>query len=691
MGSQARARELLRKGLGDQARFRDQQLEAILALVDGRGRVLLVQRTGWGKSLVYFIAAALLREQEAGPTILISPLLSLMDDQIRAAGRFGLQVKKITSDNRDEWNEVEAASSEDTVDLLLISPERLANERFQTGALRTIRRGIGMLVVDEAHCISDWGHDFRPDYQRIDRLVKGLPASVPMLASTATANNRVIDDIAKQLGGKLQVIRGELGRESLHLQVVELPSQAERLAWLAEYLPDAPGCGIVYVLTRADAKRVSDWLAHRGIDAPAYLGGLAAEERQELERRLLANEVKALVATVALGMGFDKPDLGFVVHYQRPGSPIAYYQQIGRAGRAIERAEVVLLSGEEDDAIAEYFIAGAFPPEQELRDVLGALEAADELSLSAIERAVNMSRGKVARALKLLEVQGFVSYENGRYARTPTPFELDGERIANVTGQREREQQAMQQFVASEECLMGFIRAELDDPASEGCGRCANCDGPFAPRAPGEQAVIDALFYLQRYSLPIEPRKRWPYRLSGGRPTNIPEAHQLREGRALSIYGEVGWGRLVKGGKYLAGSFHEQLVEAVAEMLTVHWQPDVEPEWVTAIPSLRHPDLVPGFAQRLAEQLRLPYKTALEKIANTNPQKDMENSVHQAENALSSFRAVPEEIAAGPVLLVDDIVDSGWSLTVCGVLLAEAGSGPVVPVALAQASKGGEE
>ncbi len=684
----ARAERLLEQALGDDARFRPGQLDAILDLVEQRARVLVVERTGWGKSVVYFIATRLLRDEGLGPTILISPLLSLMRDQVRMAETLGVRAMTMDSTNASRWDEIEQALENDEVDLLLVSPERLANDRFRTQTVRSIPRGIGLFVVDEAHCISDWGHDFRPDYRRIRRITQALPPSVPLLATTATANERVIADIEEQLGPDLLVVRGPLGRTSLHLQVVHLDDQAERLAWLAEYLPRVQGSGIVYTLTVADARRVSAWLAARGIDAPAYHGRVDKDERRRLEQALRDNEVKVLVATVALGMGFDKPDLGFVVHFQRPGSAITYYQQIGRAGRALTRAEVVLLSGREDDAIAEHFIDGAFPPEDVLR---GVLASTDELSpgarLKDIEGRVNATRGVIDRALKLLEIEGAVVHENRYWIRTVNRWEPDTDRIAGVTAARQAEQGRMRAYVETNGCLMRFLTRELDDPEAANCGRCANCAKAFAPTSVDPALVREAVRFLRRSYRPIEPRKRWPSGLDGRR-GDIPEQQQLREGRALAVYGDAGWGELVKAGKYGGEGFSDELVEAVAEMIETDLQPEPFPTWVTAVPSLRSPELVPDFARRLASRLGLPYRSALVKVRNTPQQKHMENSVKQAGNALGSFGTAPAGDVSGPVLLVDDMVDSGWSLTVCGVALREAGSGPVYPVVLAQTTTG---
>jgi len=633
----AAAQGLLRQALGDDARFRDGQLDAILALVEQRARVLVVQRTGWGKSVVYFVATRILRDEGLGPTILISPLLSLMRDQVRMAAMLGVRAATMDSTNTSQWDELEQRLADDKVDLLLVSPERLANTRFQGQTLRSITRGIGLFVVDEAHCISDWGHDFRPDYRRIRRITQSLPAGVPVLATTATANDRVIADIEEQLGPNLVVVRGPLARDSLHLQVIVLHDQAERLAWLAEYLAQADGSGIVYVLTVADARRVSEWLALLGIEAPAYYGSLANDERQRLEAALRTNDVKALVATVALGMGFDKPDLKFVVHYQRPSSAIAYYQQIGRAGRSVARAEVILLAGREDDAIAEYFIDAAFPPEDVLRDVLACVDESDGLRLRDLEASVNARRTTIERALKILEVDGAVARDDSRWVRTANPWEPDAARVAGVTAARHAEQLRMRAYVETPECLMRFLTRELDDPGDDRCGRCANCAGSFVARQVDAVLAQAAARFLRRAYRPIEPRKSWPPGL-GERTGSIPEPSRLREGRALAVYGDAGWGQLVKAGKYGGDGFADELVVAVVDMIESDLHADPTPSWVTAVPSRRNPELVPAFALRLAGRLGLPYRSAIVKVRDTPPQKDMQNSVQQARNAIGPAR-----------------------------------------------------
>jgi ATP-dependent DNA helicase RecQ len=687
MTTRERSQSLLDEALGPQARFREGQVEAIVATVDDRARVLVVQRTGWGKSLVYFLATRILRDRGSGPTLLISPLLSLMRDQLLMAGRIGVRARTINSGNFEEWDDVERALRAGEVDLLLVSPERLGNERFRERTLGLMDHAVGLFVVDEAHCISDWGHDFRPDYRRIGRLIQRLPPGVPLLATTATANNRVIADIGEQLGEDLVTIRGPLTRESLRLQVIELLDQAQRLAWLAENLPQLPGSGIVYCLTVADCERVAEWLASRGIAVAAYYGPLETDERQVLEDRLRRNEVKALVATVALGMGFDKPDLGFVIHFQRPPSAIAYYQQIGRAGRELDDAAIVLLHGREDDEIANYFIATAFPREDDLRSVLLELERSEGLTKSELAARINLSVTRIERCLKALELDEAIFKDGPRYFRSTNPWAPERDRIANVIAQRRFELERIRAFSETDDCLMRFLAAELDDPAPEPCGRCANCAGDFVSRAVNEDILLEAIAFLQRSFRLIKPRKRWPAGGVGERTGQIPEELQADQGRALSIYGDAGWGLLVADAKYREDRFDQRLVEAAAQLVRDVWQPDPSPTWVTAIPSLRT-DLVPDFAQRLAHSLGLPYRESIVKAQEKPPQKEMENSVQQARNVIDAFEARPGEVTDEPVLLVDDIVDSGWSMTICAMRLRQAGCGPVYPVALAVAAQG---
>jgi ATP-dependent DNA helicase RecQ len=729
---------LLREMLGSGAEFRDGQWEAIDLAANQRRRLLVVQRTGWGKSVVYFLAAKILRDAGAGPTLLISPLLSLMRNQILAAEKLGIRAATLHSENLEDWAQVETDLHANRVDVLMVSPERLGNTAFLQKLLPLIQGSIGMFVVDEAHCISDWGHDFRPDYRRIVRILRLLPPGVPVLCTTATANDRVVQDIESQIAN-LRVLRGPLVRHSLKLYNIKLDDQADRLAWLAHFLPQLPGSGIIYTLTVQDARRAAEWLARQGIVARAYHADLEASQRIEAEQQLLGNEVKALVATVALGMGFDKPDLGFVIHFQRPGSVVAYYQQVGRAGRAVDSAFGILLSGREDDEIQDYFINSAFPPLEVMSGVLRVLGKAGTLTVEEIGAELNYGRGALEKALRLLEVDGAVEHDRKGYSRTANPWQPDAARYEQVTQRRRAEVEEIKRYVEHRGCLMEFLSRALDDPAAAPCGKCMNCAGQTERRAVPPTLVQAAVDFLQHDALVLEPRIWWPKpalgeldkvlpgaldRFEKGRPKMVlPERLRAQKGRALCMYGDAGWGHEVARGKYQTGRFSDALVTAAAELIQSQWKPEPPPQWVTAIPSQRHAELVRDFAQRLALSLDLPFVPALRKRGDTQPQKEMRNSARQLHNVLRAFevteapiinasgavaaapevtgifqqlaRRVSASVGNGPtlppvpVLLVDDMVDSGWTLTLAAVLLQHHGSGPVYPFALAKASPRG--
>lgn len=681
-----RALELLRIGSGRvDANFRDGQEDAIRHIVEGRGRLLVVQKTGWGKSFVYFIAIKLLREAGNGPALLISPLLALMRNQIAAAERMGVRAATINSDNQDEWANVEAKLGQGEIDILLISPERLANERFSTQVLAGIASQIAMLVIDEAHCISDWGHDFRPHYRLLERIVKTLPTNLRLLATTATANNRVMDDLTAVLGPNLDISRGDLNRTSLALQTIRVPSQAERLAWLAEQLAALQGHGIIYTLTVRDANQVADWLKTQGINVEAYTGE-TGNGREALEQALLGNRVKALVATTALGMGYDKPDLAFVIHYQTPGSVVAYYQQVGRAGRALDAAYGVLLSGEEETDITDWFIQSAFPTRNEVADVLDALEAeSNGLSIRELMGRVNLSYGRIEKTISLLSLESPapIAKHSSKWQLTAAKLhESFWQRAERLTSLRRNEQQQMQEYVGLPFGQhMGFLINALDGDPN------ATSPPPLPPLSADVNPALvrEAVAFLRRTSLPIEPRRKWP---DGGMPQygvkgmlSLP--HQAQPGKALCIWGDAGWGGLVRQGKYQDSHFADDLVAACVTMVQ-EWNPQPAPTWVTCVPSLRHPDLVPNFAQRLAVALGLAFHTVLAKTDNRPEQKTMANSTQQARNIDGSLALNGQPVPHGPALLVDDMVDSRWTLTVSAWLLRKNGSGEIWPLALAE-------
>ncbi|MBN0046487.1 RecQ family ATP-dependent DNA helicase [Streptomyces actuosus] len=697
---------------GGPARLREDQWQAVAALVEERRRALVVQRTGWGKSAVYFVATALLRRRGAGPTVIVSPLLALMRNQVEAAERAGIRARTINSANPEEWSTVHGEIDRGETDVLLISPERLNSVDFRENVLPGLAATTGLLVVDEAHCISDWGHDFRPDYRRLRTMLAELPAGVPVLATTATANARVTADVAEQLGtgaGEALVLRGPLERESLRLGVLELPDAAHRLAWLAEQLDRLPGSGIVYTLTVAAAEEATAYLRQRGHQVASYTGRTENADRVQAEADLLGNRVKALVATSALGMGFDKPDLGFVVHLGSPSSPIAYYQQVGRAGRGVEHADVLLLPGREDEAIWRYFADTAFPPEEQVRQTLSALAGAGRpLSVPALEAVVDLRRNRLETMLKVLDVDGAVQRVKGGWTATGAPWAYDAERYAWVARQRAAEQQAMRDYIGTPRCRMEFLRRQLDDEGAAPCGRCDNCAGAWIDGSVPTEALAGAVKELDRPGVEVEPRRMWPTGMPAlgidlkGR---IPAGEQCATGRALGRLSDIGWGNRLR--PLLAdgapdGPVPDDVLRAAVAVLADWarspggWASDApdattRPVGVVALPSRTRPQLVASLAEGVATIGRLPLLGTLAHTVPDGAHTARRHNSAQRLATLSGAFSVPGELAEaltrtpGPVLLVDDCTDSGWTLAVAARLLRRAGSGPVLPLVLAAA------
>jgi len=689
------ATSVLRRLVGrPDATFRDGQLEAVDALVASRRRVLVVQRTGWGKSAVYFVATALRRAEGAGPTVIVSPLLALMRDQVAAAQRAGVRAVTMNSANAEEWGAVSAALAADEVDVLLVSPERLNNPRFRDEQLPDLARRCGLLVVDEAHCVSDWGHDFRPDYRRIRDLLTTLPEHTPVLATTATANARVVTDVVEQLGAgghDVLTLRGGLARESLRLGVLRQTSPEQRLAWLLAHLDSLPGSGIVYALTVSAAEDVAAALREAGHAVQSYTGRTDPADRERLEAALRDNEVKALVATSALGMGFDKPDLGFVLHLGAPSSPVAYYQQVGRAGRATDRADVLLLPGPEDRDIWAYFASASMPRQEQADAVLRALaESGRPLSTVALESIVDVRRARLELLLKVLDVDGAVQRVPGGWTATGQPWSYDGERYARVSAAREREQDLMLAYERTEGCRMAFLQESLDDPSAAPCGRCDACSGPWFPTDIPDTAVTTARGRLERAGVELGPRAQWPSgmdRLGVPLKGRIPAGEAMQTGRALARLTDLGWGQRLRSLLREDATAGPDLLRACVPVLR-DWDWEERPVGVVAVPSRRRPALVDSTARGLAEIGRLPYLGALELVADGPVGDPGGNSAFRLAGVWGRLAVGPQLASAvagagGPVLLVDDVAHSRWTLTVAAQALRRAGAASVLPFTLA--------
>ena len=675
----------LKKCYGTDAEFREGQEEAIQGILQGK-RTLVVQRTGWGKSLVYFLATKILRKKSDGLTLIISPLLALMNNQIDSANKLGLQVETINSENKEEWAHIVYLLEINAVDALIISPERLANEEFKNILVNCLKFRIGLFVVDEAHCISDWGHDFRPDYRRIVDIIQVLPSNVPVLATTATANDRVVNDIKNQLGESLLISRGSLMRDSIAIQVVRMYTKEERMAWLADNLHALPGTGIIYCLTVNDCKMVNKWLQTNGVNSQCFYAALASEEKNLALANFMDNKIKALVATVAFGMGVDKPDIGFVVHFQKPGNIVAYYQQIGRAGRAIDHAYAILLCGREDDEIHHFFIDSAFPTEALMDDVIQTVREHPGIKLTDFEKYINMKQNKIKACIKYLQVNGDIYKEKNLYYKSAKKWKPDLEKSTAITELRKKELKQMNDFTHISGCYMEYIASVLDDPMAQKCHRCANCLGKemISSTAPREKIAMAQRFLREDFNV-IEPRKRWPPNFCVDGAYKIDDAFLCEEGRVLSKYGDAGWGKMTSEGKYRDEYFDDQLVEASYKLLK-DFVKEQKIQWVTNISSKRRPQLVKDFAQRLAKRLGLEYADVILKTVDVKCQKEWNTSYLQCQNAYNSFEVDERLVKNENVLLVDDMVDSRWTFTVCGYKLRKKQCGKVYPYALANSA-----
>ena len=679
------ARAALRRLVGDDADFHDHQLEAIEAVV-ARRRALVVQRTGWGKSAVYFIGCRLLRDRGAGPLLVLSPLLVLMRNQVDAATKLGLHAVTINSSlRREERSEAIAATRQ--ADIIFVTPETLQAPWFAEEVLARLPDGISGVVVDEVHCISEWGHDFRPKYRRIHAFLDRLPSNVAVLGTTATANARTVADIQDQLGDDLLVIRGPLVRDSLRLHVTDASSQPHRLAWLATFIARQSGAGIVYALTTHDCERIAGWLVSQGIDAVAYHAGRGDDERRDIEQRLIEDRVDAVVATTALGMGYDKPNPGWVVHYQTPAGPVAYYQQVGRAGRGVDDAMGVMLRGREDEDIHQWFIDSAYPPEQVATDLLDLLDGADDgMSESQVLARLNIQASRLKATLVILEDEGVVLRDGSRWHRTIKPYDYPAERVATVAAAKRAEFDALVAYSQGESCLMEQLQVLLDDPTAAPCGRCGPCTGTGALDGIADGVSPDLVAaagqYLWRDAGQIPPRKQWPAGAVGPVPSGrIAADRQALPGRVLGRAQDGGYGTEVADAA-AAGALTDRLAAGIDRLVT-SWEMDAAPTWVTWVPSRSHAPFVEAVATHVAGVLGVEARPAIAKDPDAPRQREMQNSQQAAANAFDAL-SVTGPVPDGPVLLVSDVVNTRWTITVATTLLRDAGAGPVLPLAMCE-------
>lgn len=670
--------KILKSIYGKNANFRDGQYEAIEATMNNN-RTLVVQKTGWGKSLVYFICTKINREAKNGVTFVISPLLVLMDNQLEAAKSLGLKCDLLNSTVKDRKSEIIASLKRNELDMIFITPETLFSEEM-LDAIPSIK--IGLFVIDEIHCISDWGHDFRLEYGKLYKILNMIPKNVPVLGTTATANNRVVQDLKKQLGDKVYVSRGPLTRDSLAIQVLHLSTKAERYAWILQYINKLPGSGIVYCLTHHDCEHLSKFLNENGVAARPYYSRKDDELNQEAICLFMKNEIKAIVATTKLGMGYDKSDVGFVIHFQQPSNIVSYYQQIGRAGRNLDYANIILMSGQEDNAIIDYFINNAFPSEEDVQKIINVFKTGNGFSINDVLFRVNLRKNGVTKVLAFLEHEEFLYKENSKYYLSPKKYTYNREHYNKITKIRRQEQQQMLELINTNQCLSQFIVNKLDDTTALPCNKCINClQHDIIPSQIDSDILNKAYDYINGSVISIDPRKRWPNK-NYHDTTVIKYINQV--GICLSKYGDVGYGEMVKKDKYSGNNrFNDQLLER-SYLILKSFIKENNITHITNVPSLRS-NIVKDFAQRLAQKLNITYIDTIKKI-DASPQKEMQNSNYQFQNAYESFCYSYTGRLPKNIILFDDIVDSKWTITVCGYMLMENGCEKVFPFVLADSS-----
>lgn len=670
----------LRECYGEQANYYEGQEEAITGVLLGK-HALVIQQTGWGKSLVYFMATRLIRKYTKRFTLIISPLLALMSNQIDSATRLGLNVKTINSTNEEDWRDIFAGIGEGIVDALIISPERLANEDFRKMLGKGLTDRIGLFVVDEAHCISDWGHDFRPDYRRIVDLIKSLPQDISILATTATATDRVVEDIKQQLGESVVVSRGPLIRKSIALQTIYIRSREMKLAWLAEHINELPGTGIIYCLTIDDCNNLNSWLNQNGIASVAYTSRTDSSDKLRAVEQFHKNEVKVMVATTAFGMGYDKPDIGFVIHFQKPKDVVSYYQQIGRAGRQIDEAYAILLYSELDDYINKYFIENAFPTEAEMAAVFDALCQEPGLKVKDIQKIANMPRGKIDGVLTYLSVEGGVYSQDGRYYIKDEAWTPDLEKSAAITKLRYEELAVMNEFARTKDCYMQFLAKQLDDNTACACGKCANCLGrDIIGTDIAQEQLSSASDYIDNQYSVLESRKQWPANgLVGDGKLSIKQQFRLQDGLIMCAYSDTKLGQRLQQeiteDKTLSDESMELIYKCLGDYIAANNIVNV-----TYVPSNSRPEMLPRVAEKIAERFGLVCYAGLQKTSNTDSDEELNNSYMQWQRAWNSYAAV--DTMEGNTLLIDDMVDSKWTMTCCGYKLLEMGNGNVWPFAV---------
>ena len=698
--------------------FYDEQWEAIRRLLNGE-RILMIQRTGFGKSLCYQFPAT----QFSGITVIFSPLIALMRDQVKALNNKGISARYINSEQSAEEN---SSTIQDAlvgkVKILYIAPERQENMEWIEA---TRKMNLSMVVIDEAHTISVWGHDFRPAFRRIINLVKLLPQSLPVLATTATATKRVQQDIEQQIGGKLTTIRGLLVRDNFRLYVVKVHSEDEKLVWLAQNLNRIEGTGLIYTGTRVDTEIYAKWLAANGINAINYNAGHDPDTRKDTENGLMQNRYKCVVSTNALGMGIDKPDIRFIIHTQIPASPIHYYQEIGRAGRDGKPTTIILFYNEskdengiaEDYKLPKAFIDGARPSKEKYLKAIEALKQ-EPLTERGLMKATNLKQTQIRVIKADLIDQGIVSeVVNGRNKILEYQFgakELDTQSFEDVRIAKLKDLDAMVGYVKTIKPRMEYLCEFLDDDNNVKYSNCDNTNDfrenyfPVLEVSETSSKTHKPSNIKWSINIPLDNRIDiykndqlfgsfsrvidWDRFSLDEREfvESLLESHLVRKshivnGVAASYYGVSNVGSALHRSKYEnGGDFPDFLLRLTLKAFRKTFG-NTRFDMVLYVPPTHSGDLVKNFAVKFASVIKVPISHKLVKSRQTSEQKVFQNGWLKQDNVKDAFSYMsPEEINGKRIILLDDIFDSGATMKEIGKMLTAMGAETIVPVAIAK-------
>ena len=647
--------------------FYDEQWATIERLLKGE-RILLIEKTGFGKSLCYQFPAIIF----GAVTVIFSPLLALMRDQVNKLNSFGIAAQCINSEQSAEQNtDILQQAIDGKLKILYIAPERQENDIWLE-KVREIK--LSMVVVDEAHCISVWGHDFRPAFRRIISLVKLLPRDLPVLATTATATQRVEHDIMGQMGAGLHIIRGNLLRGNFLLYVIKVNSDEEKMAWLAEYSDKLEGTGILYTGTRSDAETWSRWLEFMGISSVSYHAGLDPASRIEVEQGLMSNRWKIIVSTNALGMGIDKPDIRFVIHTQIPQSPLHYYQEIGRAGRDSKPAKIILLYGPDDTALPLSFIESAKPAISKYERVTESIKN-ELLSEKEIVKKVDIKLNQF-RVIKadLLEQLIIREVKNGRIKKYEYIFgapSLNTQRFEELRTAKKADLKHMINYVDTPTSRMKYLCDFLGDVTDRDFTNCDNTG-------------------LEKLTILLT--SEWKHKINEFRENYFPEllvesrlSKNLVNGVAASYYGVSTVGQAIHRCKYDGGGdFPEYLLQLTIMAFRKRFGGE-HFDLLVYVPPTKSGSLVRNFAMKLSAALKIPVSHGLIKTRQTAEQKMFENSYSKKDNVSAAFSYEnPAEVPGKHILLFDDIFDSGATLKEIGKLFSKLDAAIIAPLVIAK-------